>query len=127
MRLTKLFSPKMIESKSGAIINISNIYGTVPSVLYGAYTATMHGVNGWSHSCSRELRPHGIKVVCVQLGPVMTDMMRKASNNPDAGGFDMNLGMEPEDVAEACMLAIRTSQKCFPEEIILSSSIEGHS
>ena len=52
---------------------------------------------------------------------------RKASNNPDAGGFDMNLGMEPEDVAEACMLAIRTSQKCFPEEIILSSSIEGHS
>jgi len=122
MRLTRRFSPKMVENKWGVIINISSIYGATPSAIAAAYVATKHGLNGWSHSCSKELRPHNVKVLCVQPGLVDTKMLRDAGDKAPAL-IDMNLSMYSEDVAEACMLAIRTSPKCYPEDIILHSPL----
>ena len=76
MRLTRRFSPKMVENKWGVIINISSLYGDMPSAVFGGYAMTKSGLNGWSASCSKELRPQGVKVVCIQPGPVATEMMR---------------------------------------------------
>ena len=41
----------------------------------------------------------------------------------DDGTVEVPEALEPEDVAEACMLAVRTSSKCFPGDITLWNSM----
>lgn len=111
MRLTRRLAPKMAENKWGVIINVSSVSGTVPTDVLACYAATKHGLNGWSHSCARELRPYNVKVVCIQPGWVATEMAR--------GAVDLNRAMTPDDVAEACMLTFRVSSRCYPEDVVL--------
>ncbi|CAD7697013.1 unnamed protein product [Ostreobium quekettii] len=120
IRLTRLLAPKMAEKRDGVIINVASVYGHVPSAMWGVYSATKHGLKGWSHSCAATLRPKNVKVVCVHPGCVYTDMARKmVEKDPSLAETIEGRLMAPEDVAEACMLAFRTSARCCPTDITL--------
>ncbi|CAD7703159.1 unnamed protein product [Ostreobium quekettii] len=118
MRLTRLLAPKMVEQQDGVIINMSSVYGQQPSAGWGAYSATKHGLKGWSHSCAATLRPHNVKVMCVHPGCVYTDTARKkVEEDPKLEEVVKTHLMSPEDVAETCMLAFRTSSRCCPLDV----------
>jgi short-subunit dehydrogenase len=70
VQLTRRLAPKMVERRSGAILNVSSGAGYFPSPQLGVYGATKHFVNGFSETIRAELRPHGV-VVCLGCpGPV---------------------------------------------------------
>eukprot|EP00803_Ostreobium_quekettii_P011274 evm.model.scf_135.5 EVM.evm.TU.scf_135.5 scf_135:40700-42923(+) len=116
MRLTRLLAPAMVERKDGAIINISSILGVDPWGHTAAYCAAKFGLRGWSLSCHETLRRSNVKVVCINPGVVRTSL---AGGLPAMVPEDMII---PDDVAEACLLALRTSAKCVPTEITLRNA-----
>lgn len=72
-RLTQLFLPRMRDQRSGRVINVGSIAGRVYSPLAGWYHASKHALEGLTDAMRVELAPHGIAVVLVQPGPVLTE------------------------------------------------------
>lgn len=54
--------PKMIQEKSGSIINISSMWGVKGASCEVAYSAAKGGVNAFTKALAREVGPSGIRV-----------------------------------------------------------------
>lgn len=113
MRLTRRLAPEMVRHERGTIINIGSIAAIEGMTESGAYAASKHALRGWSLSCYQKLRHHGIKVVLINPAFVDTPMTAGVT------GAKRDRMLRPEDVAQAAMLAVRTSASCCPEEITL--------
>lgn len=77
--------PLMLKNKSGAIINISSMWGTVGASTEAAYSATKGALNSFTKALSKELAPSQISVNAIACGVIDTDM---------------NAHLSPEDKAE---------------------------
>jgi len=71
--MTKAVLPYFREHGSGRIIQISSIGGRVGPTGRAAYAAAKFGVEGFSESLSKEVKPLGIKVTIVEPGGFRTD------------------------------------------------------
>ncbi|AQY50740.1 putative oxidoreductase [Listeria weihenstephanensis FSL R9-0317] len=99
MRLTQLILPRMIERKSGHIINIASQAGKIATPKSSAYSATKFAVLGYSNALRMEVKPDNINVTTVNPGPIATsffDIADKSGNYLDNVGF---LVLKPEKVA----------------------------
>ena len=67
--------PHMIRQKSGAIINISSMWGEVGASCEVHYSASKAGVIGLTKALAKEVAPSGVRVNCIAPGVIMTDMM----------------------------------------------------
>ena len=115
MRLTRRLAPAMAESKSGIIINICSVDSLNPKAKNTVYSTTKYALRGWTLSCYEALRTEGVKVVAIYPGMVETDMTGHYTEE----GADPEKMIRPEDIAEAAMLAVRTSNTAVPEEIVV--------
>lgn len=68
--------PNMVGQKSGVIINISSIWGSLGASFEVAYSATKGGVNSFTKALSKELLPSNIRVNAIAPGIVDTDMTK---------------------------------------------------
>lgn len=76
--------PGMIKQGSGDIINIASTSGTKGAKGYTAYAGSKWAVRGISQCWQAELRPHGIRVMCLLPSEVQTNWMGRAGrNNPN--------------------------------------------
>ena len=76
--------PGMIKQGSGDIINIASTSGTKGAKGYTAYAGSKWAVRGISQCWQAELRPHGIRVMCLLPSEVQTNWMgRTGRNNPN--------------------------------------------
>jgi len=66
--------PGMVESGSGAVINIASELGFLGRELYGPYCAAKAGVIGLTRSMAREFAP-AIRVNAIAPGPINTPML----------------------------------------------------
>lgn len=71
----RAFAPKMIERKSGCIINVASIWGELGASCESHYAAAKAGMIALSRSLDQELSPSGIRVKCIAPGAVETDML----------------------------------------------------
>jgi NAD(P)-dependent dehydrogenase (short-subunit alcohol dehydrogenase family) len=62
----------------GRIVNISSVAGRMSAPFLGAYAASKHALEGLSNSLRRELMVHGIDVIIVNPGSVVTPIWDKA-------------------------------------------------
>jgi 3-oxoacyl-[acyl-carrier protein] reductase len=87
---TKMVMGKMMEQKSGKIVNISSIAGVRggPMDGKGGYAAAKAGVIGLTQTLARELAPYGIHVNAVAPGLHMTPMT--ADKTPEAMQANLN-------------------------------------
>lgn len=69
--LTKLFMKKMVENKSGWILNVASTGGFAPFPLFSVYAATKAYVLSFSEAIANELQDTGVSVTC--LCPGVTD------------------------------------------------------
>lgn len=68
--------PHMLSEKSGAIVNISSIWGLRGASCEVAYACTKAGIIALTRSLAMELAPSGIRVNCVAPGVINTDMVQ---------------------------------------------------
>lgn len=71
---SKLAVKSMIKKHSGAIINISSIWGQVGASCEVAYSMTKAGVIGFTRALAQELAPSNITVNCICPGIIDTRM-----------------------------------------------------
>jgi len=70
---TKAVLPKMVEQKSGSIVNIASIAGAVIGYSNLAhYSASKGGVLGFTRAAALELAPNGIRVNAIAPGAILT-------------------------------------------------------
>ncbi len=97
---------EMIRAHSGAIVNISSMWGLVGASCEVAYSAAKAGVIGLTKALAKELGPSGIRVNCVAPGVIATEMNSHLSDEDIAALADetplSRIG-EPHEVAEAVL------------------------
>ncbi len=82
--LTNRVVPLMKAQGSGDVVNIASTSGTKGAKGGTAYSGSKWAVRGISQCWQAELRPHGIRVVCVLPSEVQTNWMGKTGrNNPN--------------------------------------------
>ena len=64
----------MVKNKSGAIVNISSIWGQTGASCEVAYSVTKAGLIGLTKALAKEVAPSGIRVNCVSPGMIDTKM-----------------------------------------------------
>ena len=94
----------MISEKSGAIVNISSMWGQVGASCEVAYSAAKAAVIGLTKALAKEVGPSGVRVNCVCPGVIDTDMNAALDEETRAALRDETplerIGA-PEDVARA--------------------------
>jgi len=107
-QLTKLFLKKMLERKSGRILNVSSGVGLIPAPWSSVYGGTKHYVLGFSNAIAHELKGTGVSVTC--FCPSNTKTMfweRGGAQNAKAN----RRGILAMDAATAARLGYRALQK----------------
>lgn len=66
--------PAMVRKKSGAILNISSVWGSVGASCEVAYSASKGGANAFTKALAKELAPSGITVNAIACGVIDTQM-----------------------------------------------------
>ncbi|MDO4908002.1 3-oxoacyl-ACP reductase FabG [Neisseria sp.] len=75
-RASKAVLRGMMKQRSGRIINITSVVGTMGNTGQANYAAAKAGLAGFSKSMAREVGSRGITVNCVAPGFIDTDMTR---------------------------------------------------
>lgn len=76
MALTRLLLPHLLRKKSGAIINISSVWGQTGGACEVSYSAAKAGLIGFTKALAKELAPSGITVNCISPGIVESKMLK---------------------------------------------------
>jgi len=88
---TKLFMKKMVENKSGWILNVASIGGFSPMPLFSVYAATKSYVLSFSEAIANELQGTGVSVTC--LCPGATDTRFYERGNAGEAKFAQTMKM----------------------------------
>ncbi|MBX3663768.1 MAG: 3-oxoacyl-ACP reductase FabG [Burkholderiales bacterium] len=75
-RLSKAVIRGMMKARSGRIINVTSVVGTMGNAGQSNYAAAKAGVEGFSRALAREVGSRNITVNCVAPGFIDTDMTR---------------------------------------------------
>jgi 3-oxoacyl-[acyl-carrier protein] reductase len=94
--VSRAFLPAMLRAKTGRLVSVSSISGTLGTPRQAAYCAAKWGVIGFTKSLAEELGGSGVQTMCVVPGSVDTQMLQ-------GSGFEAR--MTPEDVAKVVVYA----------------------
>jgi 3-oxoacyl-[acyl-carrier protein] reductase len=114
--LTNRVVGAMKERGDGDIINIASTSGMKGSASGTSYSGSKWAVRGISQCWQAELRPHGIRVVCVCPSEVQTNFGgRGGRNNPNK--------LYAEDIADTIMAALDMPRRAlWPELAVFANN-----
>jgi NAD(P)-dependent dehydrogenase (short-subunit alcohol dehydrogenase family) len=101
------------EHRNALVVNTSSISGKRAEAWLSVYSATKHGVVGWTEAMNKELGAEGIKSTA--LCPAFVDTPMTDFVKGQVKAEDM---IRPEDVAEAVRYLLRLSPACVIPEIM---------
>lgn len=81
--LTHAFLPAMLARRRGGVITIASTAGMQPIPFEVTYSASKAFARAFSDALSAELRGRGVRVLCVNPGPVPTEWQEAAGYAPD--------------------------------------------
>jgi short-subunit dehydrogenase len=87
IQLTRLILPSMLARRAGTIINMSSVAGWIAPPLYSIYSATKHGVRGFTDALRREVAPFGVKVCGIYPGGATTEFGQHTGSAPSKSIF----------------------------------------
>ena len=74
IRACKAVLPGMRARRDGLIINVGSLAGLMGVPFQSAYSASKHGIEGYSESLQMEVRGFGVRVVVIDPGDVRTEI-----------------------------------------------------
>lgn len=83
---TRAFLPLLQQQGSGAIVNVSSVFGLVGWPAQSAYCASKHAVRGYTESLRHELHGTGVRAITVHPGGIATNIVRHARFHTDDKG-----------------------------------------
>lgn len=110
--VTRAVLPGMLARGSGTVVNVASLAGRNPLVGGTAYAASKHAVLGFSKSLMLEVRKQGVRVLAICPGSVNTALIRNIRSPSREGEM-----LEPEDVAQAILDAVRMPARATVSEI----------
>lgn len=116
MDLTYFAIPHLEKSQEAAIINIASIAGIMGTGKAMAYSASKHGVVGFSRALFEEVREKKIKVSAICPGYVATDLVADLK-------LDASLMIQPEDIATTALFVASFPGTACPTEIVVRPQI----
>lgn len=92
--------------EKGAIVNVSSVHEQIPWPSFGHYCASKGGMKLWAQTIAKELAPHGIRVVNVAPGAILTPINQDLVDDAEkraAVEAEVPLGRlgKPEEIAAA--------------------------
>jgi len=114
--LTNRIVPQMKARGLGDIVNIASTSGMKGAATATPYAASKWALRGISQCWQAELRPHGIRVVCVCPSEVQTNFGGKAGrNNPNK--------LYAEDIGATIMAALNMPRRAlWPELAVFANN-----
>jgi len=114
--LTNRIVPEMKTRAQGDIVNIASTSGMKGAATATAYSASKWALRGISQCWQAELRPHGIRVVCVCPSEVQTNFGGRAGrNNPNK--------LYAVDIGETIMAALNMPRRAlWPELAVFATN-----
>ena len=106
---SKLAAMQMIKKHSGAIINISSMWGEVGASCETLYSMSKAGVIGLTKALAKELAPSGITVNCVSPGIIDTRMNHIFSKEELAEEVPLERLGSADEVAAAILFLAENS------------------
>jgi glucose 1-dehydrogenase len=73
----------MAEKRPGVIVNVSSVHEVIPWPGFSHYCASKGGLKLFGQTIARELAPHGIRVVMVAPGAILTPINSDLIENPE--------------------------------------------
>ena len=121
MLLTRALLPDLLAQKSGKIVNVGSIFGSIGFAWFSTYSASKFGLRGFSEALRRELADTGVEVSYIAPRAVKTPMNNdKVMQMGQATGMNMD---EPAAVVEKIIRAIEADKKDsyfgFPESLFV--------
>ena len=102
--LCRAVAPRMIERKSGSILNVASTAAFQPGPNMAVYFATKAFVLSMSEALHEELKPHGVRVTCLCPGPTRTEFGEVAGFG--GSGLFERVAMESPRVVEIGLKAL---------------------
>ena len=110
MLLTRHLLPGFIQRRSGAIVNMSSIAGTIPMTPCGTYSAAKHGMVAWSETMLSELARFDIHVNVICPGRVETPFFSHETFRRRAARPETKLTLPMSVVVEETLKAIAANR-----------------
>jgi NAD(P)-dependent dehydrogenase (short-subunit alcohol dehydrogenase family) len=101
------------EHKNALVVNTASIAGKFGQGWTSVYSATKHGVVGWTEAMNKELAPQGIKSTALCPAFVDTPMTDYAKEHVPAEEM-----IRPEDISEAVRYLLMVSPACIVPEMM---------
>lgn len=105
--LAQAAARQMVKQGRGKIINIASLLSHQGGVIVPGYTASKHGVAGFTKAMSNELAPKGVNVNSITPGYMHTDLTDPLVGKPEFGieaRIPMGRWGTLEDLQGACLL-----------------------
>ena len=119
--MTRALLQPMIDQGAGDIVMIASMAGVNPSVMAGSvYSAAKTAARAYMNVLAQEMRPHGIRAICVSPGEVDTPIMDNRPLVPDAETRARM--MLPEDISAAVMMAVTLPRRAMVSEIHIGAT-----
>jgi 3-oxoacyl-[acyl-carrier protein] reductase len=107
------FIPGMVKARDGVVVNIASLAGKNAFPTGAVYAASKHAVLGMSKSMMLDLREHNVRVLAICPGSVHTPFFDDQDHvTPDPARI-----MDPSDVADLVLTAIRLSDRATVSEV----------
>jgi len=128
--VSKQVIPRMIERKSGQIINIGSIAGKEVYPNGNAYCASKHAVDALTKGMRIDLNPYGIKVIGIHPGLVETEFSMVRFKGDEKRASSVYEGYEPlqaEDIADIIVFAATRPPHVVMADIVILPTAQASS
>ena len=115
-RITKAFSPLIIESK-GRVTTISSISGILSGTFFGPYSMSKHAMEAYSDSLAREMQKFDVKVSVVEPGNYNSAIGTTLKKRMNAQGVDLEGSRYQEEMQAIVDRVGERSQHKDPDDV----------
>lgn len=111
-QMTKLFLKKMMQNKSGRIMNISSIGGWGPMPWWSVYAATKAYVLSFTEAIAREVKGSGVSITCFCPAVTRTLFFKRSDSEKSRAYQRGFLSMDAETAAKQGYKALAKGKTC---------------